>query len=57
MQSERIEKKREARGEEPGTQAPSFSAGSGPAHENILLFSGLALLIVSASMVITALVG
>lgn len=57
MQSERIEKNREARRDEPVAQIPSFSASSGPAHENILLFSGLALLIVSASMVITALVG
>ncbi|MEH0071747.1 hypothetical protein V6L77_17905 [Pannonibacter sp. Pt2-lr] len=57
MQIERIEKKREVRREDPRAQAPSSSASSGPAHENILLFSGLALLIVSASMVISALVG
>ncbi|WP_430513049.1 hypothetical protein [Pannonibacter phragmitetus] len=57
MQSERIEKKREASREKSRPQAPSFSASSGPAQENILLVSGLALLIVSASMVITALVG
>jgi hypothetical protein len=61
MQSRRAEKKREAHRDDPAVNTPSFSASSGPnsgpANENILLLSGLALLILSASMVISAFVG
>lgn len=61
MQSRRAEKKREARQDDPAVNTPSLSASSGsnsgPANENILLLSGVALLIVSASMVISAFVG